>query len=67
MKLMGYDFEIVYKKGRENVTADAFSRRPNLATISSVKSDLLEKIQKNWEEDTELNQLISTITAESSR
>lgn len=64
---MGYDFEIVYKKGRENVTADAFSRRPNLAAISSVKSDLLEKIQKNWEEDTELNQLISTITAESSR
>lgn len=51
---MGYDFEIVYKKGRENVVADVLSKRPNLAAISSFKSDLWKKIQEHWEDDPEL-------------
>jgi hypothetical protein len=34
-KLMGLQFSIVYRKGRENKAADAFSRIPNLMAIQS--------------------------------
>jgi hypothetical protein len=26
-KMLGYDFEIIYKKGKHNIVADAFSRK----------------------------------------
>jgi hypothetical protein len=26
-KMLGYDYEIIYKKGKENVVADPFSRQ----------------------------------------
>ena len=44
-KLMGYDYEIVYKKGCESVPADALSKVPNTMellqiTCSTVTSDL---------------------------
>ena len=48
-KLMGYDYEISYKKGRENVLADALSIVPLselvLMAISAISSDLMTQIQ----------------------
>ena len=64
-KLMGYDYEISYKKGRENVAADALSRMYSsdlaLMAISSISSDLMSQIQASWDNDRELRSLITQL------
>ena len=61
-KLMGYDYEINYKKGRENVVADALSRVNSselmFMAISTISSDLMQQIQSTWDTDAELRELI---------
>ena len=52
---MGYDYDISYKKGRENVVTDALSRVKagellSLA-VSSISTELMEQIQRSWEND----------------
>ena len=50
-KLMGYDYDISYKNGRENVVADALSRMNTgellLLAVSSISVGLMEQIQKS--------------------
>ena len=53
-KLLGYDFEVLYKKGTENSAADALSRYPMLKAISTVKSEIWDVLQINWQLDPEL-------------
>lgn len=61
MKLQQYDFEMVFKKGRENVVADALSRIPevNLVSFEVTPADfwylnMMDKVEscpiryKNW-------------------
>ena len=59
---MGYDYEISYKKGKENLVADALSRlnSSELLTmaVSGISSDLMLEIQNSWEKDEELRELI---------
>lgn len=55
-KLMGFDYEIVYKKGNENEAADAFSRVKGaeilLCAISLiVSSDLEDKLKGSYSMD----------------
>ena len=61
-KLMGYDYEINYKRGRENVVADALSRMNcselMIMAISTISSDLMHQIQFTWDTDAELRELI---------
>lgn len=47
-KLVGYDYEITYKRGKTNSVADAFSRvqgSPTLDAISIPQSSLLDDIK----------------------
>ena len=47
-KVLGYDYEITYKKGKENVVADALLRLPKQAkflAISLSTSDFFEDIK----------------------
>ncbi|GJZ34033.1 putative ribonuclease H-like domain-containing protein [Tanacetum coccineum] len=58
-KLMGFDYEILFKRGAENVSADALSRIHNeaqllsLFTSSLVTTELLQRIEATWEEDSQ--------------
>lgn len=66
-KLLGYDYEICYKKGCDNVVADALSRVSGLAlftlAVNSLQPALLEKIQHSWLLDSKLQALIAQLSA----
>jgi len=64
-KLMGYDYEICYKKGKENTAADSLSRLPaaQLLTLSfsSVHTSLLEEVKVSWEQDANVQSIITQL------
>ena len=49
--MMGYDYQIVYKKGSSNVVADTLSKRPSgggtgeLQAITTLYAELFVRIQ----------------------
>ncbi|KAJ0846241.1 putative nucleotidyltransferase, Ribonuclease H [Helianthus annuus] len=57
-KLMGYTYEIVYKKGVDNKVADGLSRIPRLALfemgMSSLDPLLLTRIKGSWQNDSHI-------------
>ena len=57
-KLLGFDYDIEYRKGRENIVADALSRCSSIEvfslTLSTISSNLLEAIQASWTTNTNL-------------
>ena len=63
LKMMGFDYEVVYRKGTSNGAANALSRRPQgtLHAITTFHTDLLERITNSWTTDPSLVQLISQL------
>ena len=59
---MGYDYDTSYKKVRENIVADALSRVKDgellSLAVSSISIELIEQIQRSWENDPYLVNLI---------
>lgn len=66
-KLLGFDYEIQYKKGVDNVAADSLSRihssAISLYAYSTVAPDLFNEIQESWVYDSDLQELIAKISA----
>ena len=62
-KMLRYDFEIIYKKGKHNVLADALSRKDEdvealLCAISIIQQDWINEAREEWKNDEEVWALI---------
>jgi hypothetical protein len=51
-KMLGYDYEIIYKKGKENVVVDALSRKyeeeGSLFSLSFIVVDWVNEVHNEW-------------------
>jgi hypothetical protein len=64
-KLFGYDYEIIYKKGKDNVVVDALSRKyedkGSLISLSIIVPDWLQAICQEWLQDPKSFHLIQKL------
>jgi hypothetical protein len=65
-KMLGYDFGIIYKKGKQNVVVDAFSRKDEdveafLYAISIIQPDWIIEARDEWKNDKEVWTLIERL------
>ena len=66
--MLGYDYEIIYKKGHENVVADAlscqFEEESTPLAISLPIPEWIEEARKEWFSHPLLCQLINKLEAD---
>ena len=66
---MAYDFEIVYKKGKENGAADALSRMPSYElsclALSSISYVLYQEVLASYERDVGIQKIIVELQLDS--
>jgi hypothetical protein len=64
-KLFGYDYEIIYKKGKDNVVADALSQKyedeGSLFSLSFIVPDWLQDVHQEWLQDPKSSHLIQQL------
>ncbi|KAF2316519.1 hypothetical protein GH714_041860 [Hevea brasiliensis] len=62
-KLLQFDYEICYCKGKENYVADGLSWIPSLSSyaiiVSTLTSELLSQLQSSWDSDLVLQAIIA--------
>jgi len=64
-EMLGYNFEIIYKKGKQNVVANALSRKEEdvealLCDISIIQPDWINKAREEWKNDEEAHSKVTT-------
>ena len=64
--MLGYDFEIIYKQGKQNVVADALSRKDEdveefLCAISIIQPDWINEARDGWNNDEEVPTFIKML------
>ena len=57
--MLGYDFEIIYKRGNKNVVVDVLSRKDEdvealLCTISILQLEWIDEARDEWKNDEEV-------------
>ena len=62
-KMLGYEFEIVCKKGKENIVADALSRKDEkdealLCALSILQENWVVEAKEEWKNDVATSNLI---------
>jgi hypothetical protein len=64
-KLFGYDYEIIYKKGKDNVVVDALSQKyedkGSLFSLSFILPDWLQAVRQEWLQDPTSSHLIQLL------
>jgi hypothetical protein len=70
-KMLGYDFEIIYKKGKKNVVADALLRKDEyveafLCVISIIQPNWIIEARDEWKNDENVWTLIQRLQQDSS-
>jgi hypothetical protein len=64
-KLFGYDYEIIYKKGKDNVVEDALSQKyeeeGSLFSLSFIVPDWLQAVFQEWLQDPKSSHLIQQL------
>ncbi|KAH9312157.1 hypothetical protein KI387_027192, partial [Taxus chinensis] len=65
-KMLGYDFEILYKKGKENVVTDALSQKDDstavlFCAISILQEDWIDEARSEWRNDPTAQNLIHNL------
>ena len=63
--MFGYDYEIVYKKGKENVVSNALSTKfeddGSIFALSLPNHSWLEEVRQEWMDNTTIKQLIQRL------
>jgi hypothetical protein len=61
-KLFGYDYEIIYKKGKENVVIETLSRKyeeyMSLFSLSFIVPDWFQAAHQEWMQDPKISRMI---------
>ena len=64
-KLFGYDYEIIYKKGKDNVVTNARSRKyedeGSIFFLSFIVQDWIQAIHQEWLQDPKSSHLIQQL------